>query len=74
MSICFLISYFDFDFVVCLESNLFLYLYRYVNGHAKKHFEETQAVGVSQKKSEKQEKDKYHHSVCMDSSNYSVFW
>uniref|UniRef100_A0A665W7Y5 Ubiquitin carboxyl-terminal hydrolase n=1 Tax=Echeneis naucrates TaxID=173247 RepID=A0A665W7Y5_ECHNA len=46
---------------------------RYVNGHAKKHFEETQVLGISQKKGEKQEKEKSHHSVCMDCSNYSVF-
>uniref|UniRef100_A0A7N6AKW4 Ubiquitin carboxyl-terminal hydrolase n=1 Tax=Anabas testudineus TaxID=64144 RepID=A0A7N6AKW4_ANATE len=43
---------------------------RYVNGHAKKHFEENQVLGISQKKSEK---EKSHHSVCMDCSNYSVF-
>lgn len=48
--------------------------YRYVSGHAKKHFEESQVVGPSQKKGEKQEKEKSHHSVCMDCSNYSVFW
>ncbi|XP_029010369.1 ubiquitin carboxyl-terminal hydrolase 3 isoform X2 [Betta splendens] len=46
---------------------------RYVNGHAKKHFEESQSFGISQRKGEKQEKEKSHHSVCMDCSNYSVF-
>lgn len=46
---------------------------RYVNGHSKKHFEESQVLGISQKKAEKQEKEKSYHSVCMDCSNYSVF-
>ncbi|KAF0041077.1 hypothetical protein F2P81_006975 [Scophthalmus maximus] len=46
---------------------------RYVNGHAKKHFEESQVLGNSQRKSEKQEKEKSHHSLCMDCSNFSVF-
>ncbi|TKS73484.1 Ubiquitin carboxyl-terminal hydrolase 3 [Collichthys lucidus] len=46
---------------------------KYVSGHAKKHFEESQVVVPSQKKGEKQEKEKSHHSVCMDCSNYSVF-
>ncbi|KAL3061506.1 hypothetical protein OYC64_009636 [Pagothenia borchgrevinki] len=57
---------------VCLTC-LMVHCGRYVNGHAKKHFEESQVVGISQKKSEKQEKEKSHHSVCMDCSNYSVF-
>lgn len=46
---------------------------RYVNGHAKKHFEESQGFGTNQKKGDKQEKEKTHHSLCMDCSNYSVF-
>ncbi|MEQ2227053.1 Ubiquitin carboxyl-terminal hydrolase 3 [Ilyodon furcidens] len=46
---------------------------RYVNGHAKKHFEENQGPSNCQRKGEKQEKDKTHHSVCMDCSNFSVF-
>uniref|UniRef100_A0A674MZS5 Ubiquitin carboxyl-terminal hydrolase n=1 Tax=Takifugu rubripes TaxID=31033 RepID=A0A674MZS5_TAKRU len=57
---------------ICLTC-LMVHCGRYVNGHAKKHFEETQAVGVSQRKSDKQDKEKYHHSVCMDCSSYSVF-
>ncbi|KAI3371293.1 hypothetical protein L3Q82_023910 [Scortum barcoo] len=57
---------------ICLTC-LMVHCGRYVNGHAKKHFEESQVVGVSQKKNEKQEKEKSHHSVCMDCSNYSVF-
>lgn len=55
-------------------SKVISFLFRYVNGHAKKHFEESYVLGVSQKKGEKQEKEKCHHSVCMDCSNYSVFW
>ncbi|XP_049579272.1 ubiquitin carboxyl-terminal hydrolase 3 [Syngnathus scovelli] len=46
---------------------------RYVNGHAKKHFEDSQVSGSSQRKVDKQEKEKSQHSVCMDSGNYSVF-
>ncbi|CAF98332.1 unnamed protein product, partial [Tetraodon nigroviridis] len=57
---------------ICLTC-LVVHCGRYVNGHAKKHFEETQAVGVSQRKNDKQEKEKYHHCVCMDCSSYSVF-
>uniref|UniRef100_A0A671UP67 Ubiquitin carboxyl-terminal hydrolase n=1 Tax=Sparus aurata TaxID=8175 RepID=A0A671UP67_SPAAU len=57
---------------VCLTC-LVVHCGRYVNGHAKKHFEESQVTGVSQKKGEKQEKEKSHHSVCMDCSNHSVF-
>lgn len=44
---------------------------RYVNGHAKKHFEES--FGLSPKKGEKSEKDKCDHSVCMDCCSYSLF-
>ncbi|XP_072242000.1 ubiquitin carboxyl-terminal hydrolase 3 [Leuresthes tenuis] len=57
---------------ICLAC-LMVHCGRYVNGHAKKHFEENQGPGISQKKSEKPEKEKTHHSVCMDCSNYSVF-
>ncbi|XP_073328997.1 ubiquitin carboxyl-terminal hydrolase 3 [Pagrus major] len=57
---------------ICLTC-LVVHCGRYVNGHAKKHFEESQVVSVSQKKGEKQEKEKSHHSVCMDCSNHSVF-
>uniref|UniRef100_A0A8C9ZFI3 Ubiquitin carboxyl-terminal hydrolase n=1 Tax=Sander lucioperca TaxID=283035 RepID=A0A8C9ZFI3_SANLU len=57
---------------ICLTC-LMVHCGRYVNGHAKKHFEDSQVVGSSQKKGEKQEKEKSHHSVCMDCSNYSIF-
>ncbi|KAM6937534.1 ubiquitin carboxyl-terminal hydrolase 3 [Xenentodon cancila] len=57
---------------ICLTC-LIVHCGRYVNGHAKKHFEDSQDVGVSQRKGDKQEKEKTHHSVCMDCSNYSVF-
>uniref|UniRef100_A0A667YW45 Ubiquitin carboxyl-terminal hydrolase n=1 Tax=Myripristis murdjan TaxID=586833 RepID=A0A667YW45_9TELE len=57
---------------VCLTC-LIVHCGRYVNGHAKKHFEESQVLGSSQKKGEKQEREKNHHSVCMDCSNYSIF-
>ncbi|XP_045893253.1 ubiquitin carboxyl-terminal hydrolase 3 [Micropterus dolomieu] len=57
---------------ICLTC-LMVHCGRYVNGHAKKHFEESQVLGISQKKGEKQEKEKCHHSVCMDCSNFSVF-
>uniref|UniRef100_A0AAQ4PWX4 Ubiquitin carboxyl-terminal hydrolase n=1 Tax=Gasterosteus aculeatus aculeatus TaxID=481459 RepID=A0AAQ4PWX4_GASAC len=56
---------------ICLTC-LMIHCGRYVNGHAKKHFEESQRIG-SQKKGEKQEKEKSHHSICMDCSNYSIF-
>ncbi|XP_061772678.1 ubiquitin carboxyl-terminal hydrolase 3 isoform X2 [Nerophis ophidion] len=54
---------------LCL-SCLMVHCGRYVNGDAKKHFEENQVAGNSQKKAEK---EKGQHSVCMDSNNYSVF-
>ncbi|XP_047202919.1 ubiquitin carboxyl-terminal hydrolase 3 [Girardinichthys multiradiatus] len=57
---------------VCLTC-LMVHCGRYVNGHAKKHFEENQGPSNCQRKGEKQEKDKTHHSVCMDCSNFSVF-
>uniref|UniRef100_A0A3Q1ENV8 Ubiquitin carboxyl-terminal hydrolase n=1 Tax=Acanthochromis polyacanthus TaxID=80966 RepID=A0A3Q1ENV8_9TELE len=57
---------------ICLTC-LMVHCGRYVNGHAKKHFEDNQVVGISQRKGEKQEKEKSHHSVCMDCSNFSVF-
>uniref|UniRef100_A0AAQ5XJ29 Ubiquitin carboxyl-terminal hydrolase n=1 Tax=Amphiprion ocellaris TaxID=80972 RepID=A0AAQ5XJ29_AMPOC len=57
---------------ICLTC-LMVHCGRYVNGHAKKHFEESQVVGISQRKGEKQEKEKSHHSVCMDCSNFSIF-
>ncbi|XP_062317513.1 ubiquitin carboxyl-terminal hydrolase 3 isoform X1 [Osmerus eperlanus] len=43
---------------------------RYVNGHAKKHFEESVVHGNNQKKCEK---EKASHSVCMDCCSYSTF-
>ncbi|XP_056138647.1 ubiquitin carboxyl-terminal hydrolase 3 [Lampris incognitus] len=55
----------------CL-SCLIVHCGRYVNGHAKKHFEESQDFST-EKKCEKLEKEKAHHSVCMDCCNYSVF-
>uniref|UniRef100_A0A3Q3C2X6 Ubiquitin carboxyl-terminal hydrolase n=1 Tax=Haplochromis burtoni TaxID=8153 RepID=A0A3Q3C2X6_HAPBU len=57
---------------ICLTC-LVVHCGRYVNGHAKKHFEENQVLCVSQRKGEKHEKEKIHHSVCMDCSSYSVF-
>ncbi|XP_061450917.1 ubiquitin carboxyl-terminal hydrolase 3 isoform X4 [Rhineura floridana] len=44
---------------------------RYVNGHAKKHYEEAQVSLTNHKKAEKQEK--IQHTVCMDCSTYSTF-
>lgn len=45
--------------------------FRYVNGHAKKHYEDAQ-IPVTNKKTEKQEK--VQHTVCMDCSSYSTYW
>lgn len=56
------------------DSSILCFVHRYVNGHAKKHYEENQVVGVCPKKCDKPEKEKHPHSVCMDCSNYSVFW
>ncbi|KAK3558901.1 hypothetical protein QTP86_032166 [Hemibagrus guttatus] len=53
---------------VCLTC-LSVHCGRYVNGHAKKHFEEIQCSPTGQKKTEKLQQ----HSVCMDCSSYSTF-
>ncbi|XP_073159674.1 ubiquitin carboxyl-terminal hydrolase 3 isoform X3 [Lepidochelys kempii] len=45
---------------------------RYVNGHAKKHYEDAQIPLTNHKKTEKQEK--VQHTVCMDCSSYSTYW
>nr|XP_031528192.1 LOW QUALITY PROTEIN: ubiquitin carboxyl-terminal hydrolase 3-like [Vicugna pacos] len=44
---------------------------RYVNGHAKKNYEDTQIPLINHKKSEKQEKTQ--HTVCKDCSSYSTY-
>ncbi|PKU37431.1 ubiquitin carboxyl-terminal hydrolase 3 isoform x1 [Limosa lapponica baueri] len=44
---------------------------RYVNGHAKKHYEDAQIPMTNHKKTEKQEK--VQHTVCMDCSSYSTY-
>uniref|UniRef100_A0AAY4DHX4 Ubiquitin carboxyl-terminal hydrolase n=1 Tax=Denticeps clupeoides TaxID=299321 RepID=A0AAY4DHX4_9TELE len=46
---------------------------RYVNGHAKKHFEDVQCVATGQKRCENLEKARTQHSVCMDCSSYSTY-
>ncbi|XP_078388628.1 ubiquitin carboxyl-terminal hydrolase 3 isoform X4 [Cetorhinus maximus] len=46
---------------------------RYVNGHAKKHYEDAQINSNNIKKSEKHEKEKLQHAVCMDCSSYSTY-
>uniref|UniRef100_A0A8C6LPW9 ubiquitinyl hydrolase 1 n=1 Tax=Nothobranchius furzeri TaxID=105023 RepID=A0A8C6LPW9_NOTFU len=53
---------------ICLTC-LMVHCGRYVNGHAKKHFEDSQGLGFCQKKGDKQEKDKNIHSACMDCCN-----
>ncbi|XP_073435487.1 ubiquitin carboxyl-terminal hydrolase 3 isoform X1 [Dendrobates tinctorius] len=46
---------------------------RYVNGHAKKHYEEAQTPLPNHKQQEKLEKEKTQHTVCMDCSSYSTY-
>uniref|UniRef100_A0AAR2LCG0 Ubiquitin carboxyl-terminal hydrolase n=1 Tax=Pygocentrus nattereri TaxID=42514 RepID=A0AAR2LCG0_PYGNA len=55
---------------VCLTC-LNVHCGRYVNGHAKKHFEEIQSPTSGQRKPEKEKFQQ--HSVCMDCSSYSTF-
>uniref|UniRef100_A0A8C1SKK0 Ubiquitin carboxyl-terminal hydrolase n=1 Tax=Cyprinus carpio TaxID=7962 RepID=A0A8C1SKK0_CYPCA len=59
---------------VCLTC-LNVHCGRYVNGHAKKHFEEIQAPGGSQRKPEREKSSEksQQHSVCMDCNSYSTF-
>ncbi|CDQ88929.1 unnamed protein product, partial [Oncorhynchus mykiss] len=52
-----------------------LSLSRYVNAHAKQHYEDSQSQvtgGAGQKRCEEQEKNA-QHLVCMDCSSYSLF-
>ncbi|XP_063782607.1 ubiquitin carboxyl-terminal hydrolase 3 isoform X2 [Pseudophryne corroboree] len=46
---------------------------RYVNGHAKKHYEEAQAPLPNHKEHEKAEKERTQHTVCMDCSSYTTY-
>ncbi|XP_043933682.1 ubiquitin carboxyl-terminal hydrolase 3 isoform X2 [Protopterus annectens] len=46
---------------------------RYVNGHAKKHYEDSQSPVPSPKKLEKPESENFQHAVCMDCSSYSTY-
>ncbi|XP_066524523.1 ubiquitin carboxyl-terminal hydrolase 3 [Hoplias malabaricus] len=55
---------------VCLTC-LSVHCGRYVNGHAKKHFEEIQTPANCPRKLEKEKLQQ--HSVCMDCSSYSTF-
>ncbi|KAM8860508.1 ubiquitin carboxyl-terminal hydrolase 3 [Synchiropus picturatus] len=57
---------------LCLTC-LLVHCGRYVNGHAKKHFEDSQGPCSSPRKGEKPDKEKSQHCVCMDSSSYGVF-
>uniref|UniRef100_A0A8C8E0T5 Ubiquitin carboxyl-terminal hydrolase n=1 Tax=Oryzias sinensis TaxID=183150 RepID=A0A8C8E0T5_9TELE len=57
---------------ICLTC-LMVHCGRYVNGHAKKHFEDNQGPGFCQRKGDRQEKEKTQHSLCMDCSSLSVF-
>ncbi|XP_031420691.1 ubiquitin carboxyl-terminal hydrolase 3 isoform X2 [Clupea harengus] len=57
---------------VCLTC-LNVHCGRYVNGHAKKHYEETQGLAAGQKKCDKTEKERCQHCVCMDCCSYSTF-
>lgn len=55
---------------VCLTC-LNVHCGRYVNGHAKKHFEDIQTPGGGQRKPEREKCQQ--HSVCMDCNSYSTF-
>uniref|UniRef100_A0A4W5KS88 ubiquitinyl hydrolase 1 n=1 Tax=Hucho hucho TaxID=62062 RepID=A0A4W5KS88_9TELE len=61
---------------VCLTC-LNVHCGRYVNGHAKQHYEDSQSQvtgGGGHKRCEEQEKEKHaQHLVCMDCSSYSLF-
>lgn len=59
---------------VCLTC-LNVHCGRYVNGHAKKHFEEIPSPGGSQRKPEREKlsEKSQQHSVCMDCNSYSTF-
>ncbi|XP_051740495.1 ubiquitin carboxyl-terminal hydrolase 3 isoform X2 [Ctenopharyngodon idella] len=59
---------------VCLTC-LNVHCGRYVNGHAKKHFEDIQAPGGSQRKPERERLSEktQQHSVCMDCNSFSTF-
>nr|XP_023674687.1 ubiquitin carboxyl-terminal hydrolase 3 isoform X1 [Paramormyrops kingsleyae] len=62
---------------VCLTC-LNVHCGRYVNGHAKKHFEDSQEPGCPQKRQcerldKHKDRDRAQHSVCMDCSSYSTF-
>nr|XP_033775891.1 ubiquitin carboxyl-terminal hydrolase 3 isoform X2 [Geotrypetes seraphini] len=46
---------------------------RYVNGHAKKHYEDAQIPLTNHKKTEKSERERVQHTVCMDCSSYSTY-
>ncbi|XP_053573269.1 ubiquitin carboxyl-terminal hydrolase 3 isoform X2 [Bombina bombina] len=46
---------------------------RYVNGHAKKHYEDAQDPLANSKQQEKPDKERLQHTVCMDCSNYSIY-
>ncbi|XP_077067179.1 ubiquitin carboxyl-terminal hydrolase 3 isoform X1 [Siphateles boraxobius] len=59
---------------VCLTC-LNVHCGRYVNGHAKKHFEDIQAPGGGQRKPEREKlsEKSQQHSVCMDCNSFSTY-